>query len=283
MERTVSALLATHGITEVAPILLDDLTVTRAYLLEKNGITAGTAFMLAVPYYTTFCDNPARNISAYATAPDYHRFFDMLFADVLPKLRAAYPENTFCGFADHSPIAEAEAAVKAGLGSFGQSHLFLSKKHGSYVFLGEIITDAVLPVTPKPITTCIDCGACQQACPAGLDIGGCLSALTQKKGALTADEEKIILANGTAWGCDRCQEICPVNRAARARGTLYSTIRYFNENALPCLTAQTVEEMPEADFARRAYSWRGRAVILRNLRLLEANAHPTEESGKEQA
>ena len=136
--------------------------------------------------------------------------------------------------------------------------------------------------TPKPITTCTDCGACRQACPAGLDIGGCLSALTQKKGALTADEEKIILANGTAWGCDRCQEICPVNRAARARGTLYSTIRYFNESALPCLTAQTVEEMSEADFARRAYSWRGRAVILRNLQLLETRTHPTEESGKEQ-
>ena len=282
MERTVKDLLAAWSITEVAPIALADATVTRGYLLAKNGIDKGTAFMIAVPYYTTLCDSPARNISAYAVAPDYHRFFEMLFADVLPKLRAAFPENTFVGFADHSPIAEAEAAVKAGLGSFGKNHLFLNKKHGSYVFLGEIITDAILSVTPAPITTCTDCGACLRACPAGLAVSGCLSALTQKKGALTTDEENVILANGTAWGCDRCQDVCPVNKRAKENGTLYSSIPYFHENALPHLTARTVSEMPDEVFAARAYSWRGRAVILRNLALLEAHA-PSDGGGKEQA
>ena len=270
MLNKVKALLAAHGITEASPISLADVTLTRAYLLEKHGVTGGTAFMLAVPYYTTFCDDPARNISAYAVSRDYHRFFEALFADILPKLRAAYPENTFLGFADHSPIAEAEAAVKAGLGAFGKNHLFLSKKYGSYVFLGEIITDAVLEAPTAPVTLCADCGACLSACPAGLAVGECLSALSQKKGALTEDEEKIILANGCAWGCDRCQELCPVNKRARAEGTLYTDIPFFKEQAMPHLTADTVRAMSDEDFAARAYSWRGRAVILRNLDLLEA-------------
>lgn len=276
MERTVRTLVGAHSITEVAPISLADVTLTRDYLLAQGGISSGTVFMLAIPYYTTCCDDPARNISAYAVAPDYHRFFEALFADVLPKLRAAFPTHTFLGFADHSPIAEAEAAVKAGLGSFGKNHLFLSKRHGSYVFLGEIITDAVLPAAPAPITACTDCGACLRACPVGLDTGRCLSALTQKKGALNAEEQRVLLAHGMAWGCDRCQEICPVNRRARESGTLYTDIPFFNSNALPHLTARAVREMSDGDFAARAYSWRGRAVILRNLTLLE------QENGKEQ-
>lgn len=270
MLNKVKALLAAHGITEVAPISLADVTRTRAYLLEKHGVESGTVFMLAVPYYTTFCDDPARNISAYAVSPDYHRFFEALFGDVLPILRETYKENTFLGFADHSPIAEAEAAVKAGLGAFGKNHLFLSKKHGSYVFLGEIITDAVLEAPPVPITLCADCGACLSACPAGLAVGECLSALSQKKGALTENEQAVILANGCAWGCDRCQEVCPVNKRAKAQGTLYTDIPFFKARAIPHLTADAVRTMSEEDFTARAYSWRGRAVILRNLDLLEA-------------
>ncbi len=269
MENTVKALLGARGIKKVAPVPLGDLTQTRPYLLARHGIETGTVFMFAVPYYTTLCDDPARNISVYAVSRDYHRFFEALFAEILPILREQFPENRFAGFTDHSPISETEAAVKAGLGCFGCNHLFLTKEHSSFVFLGEIITDAVLPCLPREVTVCTACGACRRACPVELDVTKCLSALTQKKGALEMGEQAALLAHGSAWGCDICQLSCPVTVAARAAGTLYSDIPFFKEDAIAHLTAAQVEHMSDEDFATRAYSWRGRAVILRNLKLLE--------------
>ena len=269
MDNTVKHLLKDHGISLVAPVPLRELTITRPYLLARHGIEDGTAFMIAVPYYTTFCDDPARNISAYAVSRDYHGFFEMLFASVLPALREKFPENRFVGFADHSPIAEVEAAVKAGLGTVGCNHLFLTKEHSSFVFLGQIITDAVLPHKAHEVSVCTACGACERACPVGLDSARCISALTQKKGTLTPEEQQAIVSCGSFWGCDLCQLACPVTAAARKAGTLYSKIPFFKENAIPNLTADAIRAMSEEEFAARAYSWRGREVILRNLTLLE--------------
>jgi epoxyqueuosine reductase QueG len=72
-----------------------------------------------------------------------------------------------------------------------------------------------------------------------------------------------------AWGCDICQNACPVTARAKKAGTLYTTIPFFTDSALPHLSAELVQNMPDEEFATRAYSWRGRAVILRNLELLE--------------
>ena len=221
---TVKSLLAAEGISLCAPLPLTACRIQKPYLLERAGLTAGTAILFAVPYYTTHCDDPARNISNYAVSADYHGFFGDLFARVIPALERAFPENRFAGFTDHSPIAEAEAAVRAGLGFFGRNHLFLTEKYSSFVFIGEIITDAVIEATPAEPVECIGCGACLAACPVGLDVSGCLSALTQKKGVLSDGEQQALLRHGLAWGCDRCQEVCPVTRAAKGAGTLYTDI-----------------------------------------------------------
>ena len=269
MLQMIRELLAARGIDAVAPLSLADCTVTRPYLLTRVGITEGTAFVFAVPYYTTKCDDPARNISAYAVSGDYHVFFARLFDEILPLLRAAFPEHRFAGFTDHSPIAEANAAVRAGLGFFGCNHLFLTERYSSYIFLGEIITDAPTDAVPHDISTCTACGACRRACPVDLACTDCLSALTQKKGDLTPAEQEAVLAHGIAWGCDRCQEACPITKKAKESGSIYTTIPYFSQTAIPHLTAALVDSMSDEEFAVRAYSWRGRAVILRNLHLLE--------------
>ena len=75
MKGTVKNLLSARGITLVSPVPLSALTLTRPYLLARHGIEGGTAFMFAVPYYTTACDDPARNISIYAVSRDYLAFF----------------------------------------------------------------------------------------------------------------------------------------------------------------------------------------------------------------
>ena len=272
MQQRISELLAKHGITEMAPISLSKCKVIKPYLLERAGIARGSVFLFAVPYYTTKCDDSARNISAYAVSRDYHRFFRALFDEILPVLQSEFPSHRFAGFTDHSPIAEAAAAVAAGLGFFGRNHLFLTEAHSSFVFLGEIITDAELNLPKQEPRSCDGCNACLRACPVGLDSTRCLSALTQKKGALSVEESDMLLQHGCAWGCDICQTVCPVTKRAKARGTLYSSIPFFAEDALTHLTTDLVCSMPDEEFTTRAYAWRPREVLLRNLALLEKGA-----------
>lgn len=269
MKNTISRLLAARGISLSAPIALKDCNIKRPYLLERAGIADGTAFLFAVPYYTTECDDPARNISAYAVSRDYHRFFATLFDEILPLLRNEFPEYKFAGFTDHSPIAEGETAVRAGLGFFGCNHLFLTTEFSSYVFLGEIVTDALIEAPAGEIKVCQSCGACRAACPVDLTVAECLSALTQKKGALSETEQSAVLAHDCVWGCDRCQEACPVTKQAKKSGSIYTAIPFFKDTAIPHLSANMVRAMSDDEFASRAYSWRGREVILRNLDLLE--------------
>ena len=274
MLNKIKKLLGAHGITHVAPLLIADCTVQKPYLLERAGISQGTAVLFAVPYYTTECDLVTSNISAYAVSRDYHLFFKELFAQILPALQAEFPENRFAGFTDHSPIAEAQAAVRAGLGFWGCNHLFLTKEFSSFVFLGEIVTDAILDATAHEEARCSACGACRRACPVGLDIARCHSALTQKKGTLTEDEANAILTHGSAWGCDICQRACPVTAQAKKSGTLYTSIPFFKESAHTPLTTKAVREMSDDEFSSRAYAWRGRQTILRNLDLLEKGELP---------
>ena len=260
--------LQKKNINLVGAVPLSACHIIRPYLLERANITSGTVFMLAVPYFSRACEDDDRCISAYAVSRDYHLFFKELYDELLPFLTKKYPNHSFAAFADHSPISELHAAARAGLGIIGKNGLLLTEKYGSYIFLGEVITDMEIPCEAQKVNFCMDCGACKNACPSIVsEKSVCLSALSQKKGALSEEEEKILLETNTVWGCDKCQECCPYNQGAKKAGSIYSPIPFFNENTLSCPTVQEIENMSDTDFAARAYSWRGRETILRNLRL----------------
>ena len=262
--------LQKKNIDLVGVLPLSACRVTRPYLLERANITKGTVFMLAVPYFTPACEEENKCISAYAVSRDYHLFFEELYDELLPYLAERYPTAHFAAFADHSPISELHAAARAGLGVIGKNGLLLTEKYGSYVFLGEIITDIEISCEVQQVQLCENCGACENACPSVIaDKSLCLSALSQKKGILNEEEQNILHSTNTVWGCDRCQECCPHNQRAKKAGTIYSPIPFFAENTLSSPTVENIENMTEEDFAKRAYSWRGREVILRNLRLRE--------------
>ena len=260
--------LQKKNIDLVGALPLSACRMIRPYLLERAKIQTGTVFMLAIPYYTPACEDEKRCISAYAVSRDYHLFFEELYEELLPYLAEKFPGNRFAAFADHSPISELHAAARAGLGVIGKNGLLLTEKYGSYVFLGEVITDMEIPCEVQTVKLCEDCGACANACPSIVsEKSVCLSALSQKKGSLSEEEKNILLSTNTVWGCDRCQECCPYNLRAKKVGSIYSPIPFFHKDTLPSPTTDAITKMSDADFLTRAYSWRGRETILRNLQL----------------
>ena len=114
--------------------------------------------------------------------------------------------------------------------------------------------------------------ACRRACPTGAlsGKGDCLSELTQRKGELAPKTVSMMRAHHTVWGCDLCQIACPYTRRAIAEGRV-TPIPFFHEARIPHLTAELLAAMPREEFESRAYSWRGRKTIERNLLAYESS------------
>ena len=229
-----------------------------------------TVLAAAFPYYAG--ERPG-NLSLYARGEDYHAVVVRRLNTVCEALAEQYPGESFFPSADNSPLPEREAAWLAGIGLRGASGLLILPPYGTYVFLGTILTGAALELPERsPAPDCPRCGACRAACTAGAmgeggpDVSRCLSELTQKKGALTGEEEARLKAHPLIWGCDFCQRACPFN-AAPALSPLpeFSTDLVDSlENAdLEGLTNRTFREK----YGGRAFAWRGPGPLRRNLEL----------------
>ena len=266
IKSAIDGYLKENGIEYYAVLDLAQLCITKPYLLSRNGIEKGCVIVFLVPYYSGECEN----ISRYAAARDYHIFIKKI-GDGLSAILSQYGAKAVA-FGDHSPIDERDAAAKGGLGVIGENGLLINEKYGSYVFIGEVIIDMqgeqLGCVPPTRVEFCERCGMCRAACPKA-EIGECLSALTQKKGEFSEREEAVIRKYGSAWGCDICSEVCPHNQ-----NPVPTPIDFFHQERTPNLTSDAVLKMKEEAFAERAYSWRGREVVLRNLEILES--HDTE-------
>lgn len=233
---------------------------------------AATVLMAVFPYNTGV---KPENISRYSAVPDYHDICMRILKKCADAINAECPgSNTAC-FTDNSPLPEVYTAAFCGLGVVGDNGLLITEKYGSYVFLGEIITDAVLEgieYKHEKIRQCLKCGACAAHCPGGAigDSGFkrkmCLSDITQKKGTLDAEEKALIARCGTVWGCDICQDVCPMNRGVQPTG-----IKEFIEGFRP-------RYVPGEDITGRAYEWRGEKVIMRNAEIA-ASAKAGENTG----
>jgi epoxyqueuosine reductase len=126
--------------------------------------------------------------------------------------------------ADDNSLVDREAAYRAGLGWYGKNTNLLLPGLGSWFVLGAVVTDAPLPVAAEPVEDgCGSCTRCLPACPTGafirpgvLDARRCLAWLVQAPGSFPLAQRAAL--GDRVYGCDECQEVCPVNvRAARAR------------------------------------------------------------------
>lgn len=268
------------GIEFYSMIPLSKCKVIKEYLLTKNGFDNNASVItMLIPYRSK--TKPV-NLSVYASVKDYHFFVSELAQSLEAYIKERHPQAIFKVFADHSPIDEVHAACISGLGFIGDNGLLINEKYSSFVFLAECVTN----IPPQDlgmeyaditeIKECLHCGACAKACPCGCikktgqDVdeiqpkSECLSAITQKKGELTENEKRLMLENGSIWGCDICQNVCPYSQREN-----FSPLEYFNCDIIKELNDKTLSSLDDEEFNKRPFAWRGRGVIERNVKLYE--------------
>ena len=263
MVNRIKKLLGSYGIKHFGIIPIKKCKIINQSLFERKTGFANNVIVFLIPYRTKHPEK--HNISLYAAAKDYHIYANTLFDKICPRLEADFEGYIFRGMCDHSPIDETLAAASVGLGLIGDNRRLINDEYGSYVFIAEIYTDAMIESSDiaDPLG-CISCGKCKDACPIAFK-GECLSAITQKKGELNESEANLMRKHKVLWGCDKCQEVCPLNV-----GKDFTSIEYFNSDLIYDLDEEQLSEMSDDAFAERAFSWRGRKTIERNIKILQS-------------
>jgi epoxyqueuosine reductase len=123
---------------------------------------------------------------------------------------------------DENQHVDREGAARAGVGFYGKNTMLITRRHGSWVVLGTVVTDVAIEASPRLELDCGSCTRCIDACPTGaldepgvLDSTRCLSYWSQAPGAVP---EPYRAEMGThVYGCDICQDVCPWNRGTEKR------------------------------------------------------------------
>lgn len=157
-------------------------------------------------------------ISKYAYGEDYHEVIKDILKNMVAELQEEIGEFGFRVFVDSAPVLEKAWARKSGLGWVGKNANLITKKHGSFYFLAEIICDLELEYDLAVTDHCGSCRACIDACPTQaivsdriVDGSKCISYATIELKNQIPD-----YFNGKMddwmFGCDVCQDVCPWNR-----------------------------------------------------------------------
>ena len=256
---------------------------------------ARSIICLGLNYYQDQEDSPSTDdatgkVAMYAWGRDYHKVMKKRMRAFVVGLRSRLDQEIAARwYVDDGPMLDRAAAYRAGVGWFGKNTNILTPGLGSWVFLGQVITD--LDVEPDlPLKkSCGNCVLCIEACPTDaivapyiLDNSKCISHLTiENRGAVPVELRPQM--QDWVFGCDICQDVCPVNRKA---GPSWSTF-WEREQAGPGprlntqregqselekperLTLTEILEMSDEDFRHR---FRGSPILRAKRAGLQRNA-----------
>lgn len=183
-------------------------------------IVAGMEY-LTIPLPESIASDPLRGrISNYAWGRDYHEvMLSRLEALARFITQTAQTEVSVRAYVDTGAILERDHGAVAGLGFIGKNTMLIHSRRGSFFFLGEILTDLILPYDDPPIMPgCGSCTRCLAACPTNafprpyvLDARRCISYLTIEHKRSIPVELRPLMGNWV-YGCDVCQTVCPWQR-----------------------------------------------------------------------
>ncbi|MBJ6759545.1 tRNA epoxyqueuosine(34) reductase QueG [Myxococcaceae bacterium JPH2] len=182
---------------------------------------ARTVISFANNYWRDDAASVDSPIARYARGRDYHSTLRDRMKAFRKTLSERYPELGTYGGVDSGPMMEKVWAARAGLGYVGKNGCFITESHGSWVLLATLILDAEVddygdgPAADR----CGACRRCLMSCPTGALVGNgrvdaraCLSYQTIENREREVPEAFRLKFDNLVFGCDICQEVCPLNR-----------------------------------------------------------------------
>jgi epoxyqueuosine reductase len=237
---------------------------------------ARTVIILLKNYYTPHAhpeSSGSGKISRYAWGDDYHDVIGSRLKSLEAFMKVRFPGAETKSSVDTSAVMEKQWAVRAGLGWMGKHSNLITKDLGSWVFIGEILTDLELEYSTETVENhCGTCTACIDACPTDaivsdyvVDSGRCISYATIESRASLMPEEFAGKLDGWLYGCDICQDVCPWNRFQKVT----SEKAFEPRDNEPSLNLDNVLSLTEQSFAER---FRGSAMKRAKISGLQRNA-----------
>ncbi|HLJ82918.1 MAG TPA: tRNA epoxyqueuosine(34) reductase QueG [Candidatus Eremiobacteraceae bacterium] len=220
-------------------------------------------------------------VSRHSWGDDYHRVIGGKLRQLATWIQSEFSGETALACVDTGPLVDRAAAVRAGLGWYGKNANVLTREHGSWVLLGELITTLDLLPDEPLAKNCGECRVCIDRCPTGaigadgaIDARRCISDLTQLKTPIPIEFRAQI--GNRIWGCDDCQTFCPVNErkergADCMRGTFAPLPEIGTSVDLPSVLLMTKSRYKKW-FKPTSMAWRGKAVLQRNAAVALGNS-----------
>ncbi len=228
-----------------------------------------TIISIAFPYLHDLDFSKGANVSKYTQGRDYHAVTTEYMQEIC-KFIEDMGAKAIC-LVDSNALPERYIAYNSGVGFIGKNNTLITEKHGSYVFLGEIITDLIIAPDEPLKQKCGDCEMCLKACPTSSIVQGevginndaniCLSYITQKKDIEDFWFDKL---NGRLFGCDTCQRACPYNREIKL-SALKEFKPYEHMKRMDLETLMDIDNQLFKDkYKITSCGWRGKNILKRN-------------------
>ncbi|TFE26886.1 tRNA epoxyqueuosine(34) reductase QueG [Cohnella luojiensis] len=220
-------------------------------------------------------------LSRSAWGEDYHQALRRRLTKLAEWIMERVPEAKLMSMVDTGALSDRAVAERAGIGWSGKNCSTLTPEWGSWVYLGEMITNLPLPPDQALLDGCGDCTLCIDACPTGALVGPgqlnaqkCISFVTQTKGIV--EDEMMAKIGNRLYGCDTCQIVCPVNRKidTRHHTELLPDPEVAKPLLRPLLTMGNREFREK--FGSSSAAWRGRKPIQRNALIALGNFRDAE-------
>lgn len=200
---------------------------------------------------------------------DYHFVLREAMERLVAFIKEKVPWASVVNMVDTGVLSDRAVAHRAGIGFQGKNCMIISPKYGSWIYLGELITNIPFSADEEVQDDCGDCTRCIDACPTGALVGPgelnaqrCVSFLTQTKGLLS--EEFMMKIGNRLYGCDTCQIVCPKNKGKH--WPHHAQLQPDPEKAKPLLLPilDLSNRQFKEEFGHTAAAWRGRGPIQRN-------------------
>jgi epoxyqueuosine reductase len=230
------------GIDVVGAAAAEPYEETERHIRDRRarGLFADMRFTMAQPEVSCHPEQLLPNVRTVVSAalcyyadepelpPGHGRLPRYTWYDAYAELRGKLDElgrrlgGDYRVLVDENQHVDREAAARSGVGFYGKNTLLITRRFGSWVVLGTLVTDRELERTPPLALDCGSCTLCIEACPTGaldepgtLDATKCLSYWTQS--AHDPPEAYVEALESQVYGCDICQDVCPWNRGIEKR------------------------------------------------------------------